>query len=107
MVLLYIRIFPVNHFKIVCWIVVAINIAGMIAVVLATCLICKPISYYSDKTIPGGHCGNLPAFILYMAVVNLLLDFMVVILPLPMLWKLQMKTKRKIELSIVFGMGLM
>ena len=105
-ILLCVRIFPVRRFKIVCWIVVVINIAGFLSVVLATCLICRPISYAFDKTVPDGHCGSLAAFELYTATFSIIVDFAVVVLPLPMLWKLQMKTKRKIELSVVFGMGL-
>lgn len=85
----------------------AINIAGLISVILGACLICQPISYAVDKTIPDGHCGNLLAFEAYTAILTVILDVMVIVLPLPIVWKLQMRTKRKIELSIVFGMGLM
>lgn len=106
-ILFCVQIFPVRRFKIICWILVAVNIAGLVSVVLGLCLICKPIHYAFDKTIPGGHCGNLTAFGLYPAILSLILDLMIVVLPLPILWKLQMQTKRKIELSVVFGMGLM
>lgn len=85
----------------------AINIAGLVSVVLGACLICRPISYAVDKTIRGGHCGNLVAFEEYTAILTAILDVMVIVLPLPILWKLQMGTKRKIELTMVFGVGLM
>ena len=81
----------------------AINIAGLVSVVLGTCLICQPISYAVDKTIPDGHCGNLVAFEEYTAILTVILDIMIIVLPLPILWKLQMRTKRKIELSVWHG----
>ncbi len=105
-ILLCFRIFVIPRFQMICWVLVAINIAGLISVVLSTCLICRPISYSFDKTIPGGRCGDLEAFEIYTAVFSLLLDSTVFILPIPVLWKLQMQRKRKIELSIVFGIGL-
>jgi hypothetical protein len=63
--------------------------------------------YILDKTIPNGHCGDLASFGLYTAITTLISDAMVVVLPMPMLWRLQMETKRKIGLSVVFGMGIM
>ncbi|KAL9596354.1 MAG: hypothetical protein Q9179_004642 [Wetmoreana sp. 5 TL-2023] len=41
-----------------------------------------------------------------MAVWNLLADATMVALPMPVLWKLQMQARKKLELSIVFGMGI-
>ena len=90
----------------ICWIIAVINIASLIAVIVSTCSICRPYSYSFVKT-SGGYCGNLPSFEHYTAIWNLIADTIIVILPMPMLWGLQMQTKKKVGLSIVFGIGLM
>lgn len=49
-----------------------------------------------------GHCGDgyFPA-----AIVNLLIDVMIIALPLPCLWGLQMPVSRKISLTAIFSLG--
>jgi len=107
MLLLYIRIFVVRSFGMICWTLIAVNMAMLVSVILVVCLICRPIAYSFDKTIPDGHCGDLLKFELYTAILNLIMDSIIVILPMPMLWRLQMQTKKKIGLIIVLGMGAM
>lgn len=106
-ILLCVRIFPIRQFRLASWIVIAINLTTFLSIFLASCLICRPIYYAFDRTIPNGRCGDLKRFELYTATMSLLLDLLVVVLPLPMLWRLQMKKKKKIQLSIVFGTGMM
>ena len=105
-ILLYMHIFPTRPFRIVCYVVLAFNIAFLTATILATCLICTPISYNWNYTIRGGSCGNAKAYAIYTASLNLVLDFVVVILPMYILWGLQMATRRKVAVSGMFSMGL-
>ena len=91
----------------ICWILIAANMAMLISVILLVCLICNPIAYIFDKTIPDGHCGDLLQFELYTSISNLTMDAITVILPMPIHWRLQMQTKKKIGLTIVLGMGAM
>ncbi len=107
MLLFYIRIFVVRRFRTICWIFIALNLMTLISVIFASCLICQPILYGFDKTIPGGHCGNLAQFELFTGIMSLVSDSVIVILPMPMIWRLQMHTKNKVGISIVFGMGTM
>ncbi len=105
MLLFYIRIFVVRRFRTICWIFIILNLLILISIIFTACLICQPILYSFDKTIPGGHCGNLAHFELYSTITSLVSDSVIVILPMPMIWRLQMHTKRKVGISIVFGMG--
>lgn len=81
--------------------------ATLISVLLSAFLICSPITYSFDKSTPGGHCGDLARFELYTTILGLVFDFIIVILPMPMLWSLQMETRKKTGISIVLGMGIM
>ena len=105
--LFYIHIFAIQRFRQTCWVVIGLNVASFVAVEISTGLICKPIGYSYNRTIPGGHCGDLSTFERFTAVWNLLCDAALVVLPMPILWNLQMKTKKKVGLSIVFGAGTM
>lgn len=107
MLLLYIRIFPIRSFRRICWTIAGLNAAIFISVVLATCLICRPITYSFDKTIPHGKCGDLDRFENYTAIVSLFADTTIVVLPMPMLWRLQMEVRKKVGISIILGMGTM
>ena len=105
-ILLYIHIFATRSFSIVCYAVLALNLAFFSTTIVARCLLCKPIAYSWDFTIPGGSCGNLPTFDTVNASVNLLQDFIVVVLPMPVLWRLQMAASRKLAVTGLFSLGL-
>ena len=66
---------------------------------------CRPIAYNWDTSIPGGHCTSKEAAYLSSACINLAIDILIVALPMPVLWNLQLVTKKKIILSAIFGMG--
>ena len=59
-----------------------------VVVILATLLICRPLAYNWNPTI-NGTCGDTHKLYLSGGIVNLLLDVSIVILPMPMLWGLQ------------------
>ena len=104
-VLLYIQIFHTLTFRIICYGVLQLNVTYFIAVMVQTFLICQPFSFNWDQTIPGGSCGDQKIAYRSIGVLNLLFDLILVFLPLPMVWKLQMPTNKKVALSIIFGMG--
>ena len=66
----------------------ALSISLMLAVVLATMLICRPLSYNWDRA-EKGTCGHRTALYLGGGISNLLIDVSMVVLPMPMLWSLQ------------------
>ena len=69
--------------------------------------ICAPLSkvWAMNPMLPG-HCGNLKALELATASFNIVLDLMVIVLPMPVLWNLQLPTHKKVALSAMFSMGL-
>ena len=52
-----------------------------------------------------GSCGDQRSLDMYIAVLNCLQDIVIVILPLPVLWGLQMARSKKVALSGMFGIG--
>lgn len=90
MLFLYRRIFPSTRFIILLYIIGGIILAWGLASVLSIIFICRPVQYFWDKTIPGGYCGNDFGILYGVAGPNIATDLAVLILPLPILWKLQM-----------------
>ncbi len=74
---------------------------------METFLLCKPIAYSWDKTIPGGYCTNENLAYLIAGITNLVVDTIVVILPMPMLWGLQVPLSRKLGVAGMFSLGAM
>ncbi|MDI1490430.1 MAG: hypothetical protein OHK93_001633 [Ramalina farinacea] len=67
---------------------------------------CTPVAFYWNHTIEGGHCINQTAFYRWNGVANLLIDFGVLGLTMPMIWRLNLATRQKISLSLIFLLGL-
>ena len=103
---LYTCIFPTSAFRCTCYGVRAFNLGFFVATVLACCLICRPFAYNWDHSIEGT-CGDQRSLDLFLGVFNLLIDVTIVVLPLPMLWGLQMPASKKFMLSGMFSMGIM
>lgn len=103
---LYIRIFRTRSFRMTCYVVHAVNAVYSFSTIFATCLVCRPLAYNWDTSIPGGVCGDQKSLDLFIGIFNLFMDVTVVILPMPVLWGLQMATGKKLVLSGMFGMGI-
>ena len=104
---LYIRIFRTKSFRITCYVVHGFNFAFFVSTILSTMLICQPFAYNWNKTIRGGKCGDEKSLELYLGIFNLFLDVCLVVLPMPVLWGLQMALNKKLMLSSMFGLGIM
>ena len=88
----YISIFRVPIFVASAYVIAALSISLMVAVIFATMLICRPLSYNWDRS-EKGTCGPPTALYLGGGIVNLLIDVSIVVLPMPMLWGLQVLHK--------------
>lgn len=77
------------------------------ATILIGALICRPFAMNWDPTIPGGHCGNYVLAYTVTGVINLVTDVVVLVLPLPYLYKLALPRYKKAVLIGVFSVGLL
>ncbi|KAL8824094.1 MAG: hypothetical protein Q9191_005304 [Dirinaria sp. TL-2023a] len=86
----------------VAWTVV---ILYFVANLFAAIFECKPVAAYWDHTIPGAKCVDTVAFYRWNGVANLLIDFMILTLTMPMVWRLSLKLKQKVILTGLFLLG--
>ena len=84
-------------------IVVLYFLVGMLVAVFE----CKPVAYFWDKSIHGGTCINQDQFFRWDGVANLLIDFMILTLTMPLIWRLRLQTRQKLSLTVVFLLGLL
>lgn len=73
--------------------------------VLIGFLICRPVAKNWDPTVHGT-CGNRIAGYTAVSVVNVVVDCLMLILPLPMIYNLQTKPGYKLGLSAIFSIGI-
>lgn len=104
---LYLRIFTKQTDRIACWAIGGFMIANCVGTMVAGCFICRPLEFLWDRTIPGGHCININAWYRWSSLMNILTDVTMLVLPLPVIWKIQTTKKVKIGLTITFTTGSM
>lgn len=67
---------------------------------------CLPISSIWDKTITDAKCLPVSAVIGFTgAGLSIVEDFIILLLPLPVVWKLQMSTKKKVGVILLISVG--
>nr|OQO30770.1 hypothetical protein B0A51_02466 [Rachicladosporium sp. CCFEE 5018] len=102
---LYLHLFPQVSIRRICWATIAVVSTGTLAFVLATTLECFPISKNWLKN-DRGHCINNTAFRWSWAGFNTATDPWVVLLPMPIIYRLQMSTLKRVGASVIFALGL-
>jgi hypothetical protein len=86
------------------WIVGVATGIWTIFLVIYPWTFCKPIAK-TFRPLLKGVCASRPAWNIASTVINFALDLITLLLPMPVIWKLQMKTKRKLAYLAVFVLG--
>ncbi|KAK0509450.1 hypothetical protein JMJ35_007844 [Cladonia borealis] len=97
----YRRIFPVQQLRLLLYIAMGVVAAYFTAAGFATIFQCTPIHRYWDLTQPG-RCVNGDNILIVPGAVNCVLDFLIIILPLPLLWRLRTSVPQKGVLTGIF-----
>ncbi|KAF7887941.1 uncharacterized protein EAF01_011095 [Botrytis porri] len=104
LILLYVRLFPTTNFRKFAWAIWIYTLLWTIAALGASTFECTPVSYFWNKD-QKGHC--IPNALRTISFTNGLLTFLgdcvILCMPIPMIWKLQMNVRRKIALIGIFA----
>jgi hypothetical protein len=103
--LLYRRLTPDVRFRRIIYAVLAFIVLQYIPAILGTVFPCKPVSSNWNFTPPTG-CINIPAFQQTEAALEILTDFILVLMPMPVILSLQMSKRRRAILLSVLVPGL-
>ncbi|KAI4276013.1 MAG: hypothetical protein LQ337_002788 [Flavoplaca oasis] len=108
LLLLYYRIFGVvRWFRYLLAAVWAIVLLYFIICLFVAVFECKPVAFYWDKSIENGTCIDQKRFYRWNGVSNLLIDFLIWMLTLPLVWRLHLSLRQKLSLSFVLILGLL
>ena len=102
---LYLRIFIDMVYRYIAYGVAIVMFLNWLTGCLMALLICKPIAFNWDKTIPGGHCGNIMGAYIWASFPNILTDVVMLLLPLPVIWNLHTSRSQKLGLTLTFLVG--
>ncbi|KAF2735643.1 hypothetical protein EJ04DRAFT_563154 [Polyplosphaeria fusca] len=103
----YNRIFDSRRFHIASWTVIILVLAWASGAILHALLECRPLAFAWNSGIDGGHCASdrIKPWVVIGAL-DVVIDFMILCLPLPMLWNLRVSLADRIALFCIFGAGI-
>lgn len=107
--LFLVSIFPSRNFRrTTIGIGIFVALSG-IATIITTALQCLPVSYgwTNWDGLSQGHCNDLNTQTYAFGAINMACDIVILILPLPELLKLKVKGQQKIQLLVMFSIGIM
>lgn len=81
--------------------------SSAIANVLVCIFQCTPVQAAYDVTITSKRCVDINAFYLANGATNITTDLLTYLLPIQLVWKLQLPQKQKIALGITLSLGLL
>ena len=103
-IFLYRRIFPNRWLHIVLWVIGGVVVCMAIAADFLAVFKCLPLSSIENHTIRT-RCINFGVWIVIHGFHNIVTDFVLLILPMPLVWRLKMTRTRKIQVSGIFALG--
>lgn len=101
----YYRIFTVPLFRRIVVIFIVFTVAWVIGITIALGLVCTPLRHFWEPSVPGT-CVDLVAFTYFTNISNLVTDILIFLLPVPLIWRLQLPFTRRLALVGVFSIGL-
>lgn len=105
--LFYLRIFPQDWFRMACFITMGACACYGIAFLLVSVFQCIPVSlawHHWDNEHPG-RCNDINAQGWTSAAFNVILDVVVLLLPMPVIAKLELNVRKKILILLMFSIG--
>jgi hypothetical protein len=104
----YSRLSPAVAFQWAVWATLFVCAGSYTAIFFSLIFACKPIAASWDPLLLAtATCVNRGAIYIATAVIGIVTDVMLIAIPIPTIWGLQMPTKQKIGLTVMFGVGSM
>ncbi|KAK5652250.1 hypothetical protein OQA88_10747 [Cercophora sp. LCS_1] len=106
LLLFYVRIFHhISWFKKVSYVFITFLLVYLFATTVVSLVQCQPIATAWDSS-RTGKCIDLISFFVFNGSFAVVTDIIVLILPLPLVWGLQLPLGQKLALVPVFGIGI-
>lgn len=111
LLLQYLEIFmPIRNYDfmvVVTYIIIGSNLIFYLACTFFEIFACTPREMFWNRLITNGHCFNMDAINISSATINCISDFVILLLPQGVIWRLQITFRRKLGISAMFLTGLL
>lgn len=104
---LYGRLWTVNPYRTIILVLAAIITLTAVVSGIMCLNMCRPFKYNWDTTIPGGTCYNKQEFFLWASLPNILTDLVMLAMPIPIVYNLNVSMKVKLGLILTFATGIL
>ncbi|KAL9008396.1 MAG: hypothetical protein Q9173_006474 [Seirophora scorigena] len=101
----YLRLFPFRTFFVVSLITGVAALLWWVGLMLTAFLHCRPLAYYWDRSIPNGYCVDEHLIGFTITSVNIVTDLVVLVLPIPWLWGMNMAVPKRMAVVGLFVLG--
>jgi hypothetical protein len=101
------RILFLQPFRVAAYVALGFAIAWSISAFIIGLTICRPIAAFWDPALPGGKCGDLVTAFAVIGWLDVALDVFIFLIPLPIVWKLQVPLANKIGVFCIFALSIM
>ena len=103
----YRRIFRGTSFSYITWSTICLATIWGISYFFALLFKCNPISAYIryDLKAPRLHCANPDPIYSSLPISDVLIDIIILIIPIPFVWRLHMRPSQKVAVSGIFALG--
>jgi hypothetical protein len=86
------------------WVVGAMNAGWLLSALLSTVFQCQPVNA-AWQAVEGAECISQWGWFLGTAIPSMIIDFFILVLPLPLLWGLRAPASRRLMVVLVFLCG--
>jgi hypothetical protein len=104
---IYLRIFIDRPSRWICYALFVILALHSVVVAIMNIFICVPVAFMWDKRIGGGRCLNQALAVRYGSLTNIVTDVVMLVLPLPMVYRLKACIRVKLGVLATFLLGSM
>ncbi|KAF2650158.1 hypothetical protein K491DRAFT_697546 [Lophiostoma macrostomum CBS 122681] len=103
---LYLRLSPQRWFRILVWTLLGVVVTYAVIYNLISLFGCRPIAATWDLSqLPDAKCLDQLTKYMALSILNIIIDVFELILPIPVVVPLQMSTRQKISICLVFATG--
>jgi hypothetical protein len=104
---LYLRIFATGaKFRYIIYAALALVGGALLSAELSLIFGCRPVKAFFVWNVHG-ECINLNAHQRAVSIINIFTDFLIVVIPVPVIWSLHLRLKQKLMVLAILSTGLL
>ncbi|KAH6645270.1 hypothetical protein BKA67DRAFT_669379 [Truncatella angustata] len=103
--LMYSALIPIRHLIIPARVLGTLIVLWNFSSFVAGLAMCQPIARNWDQSIRGGFCGDKVKYYMWLGIINVVTDVLILALPIPFVYGLNMKLRKRLVLIAMFSIG--